>query len=144
MKRKTIEAIKALPFAPFMIKSMVRWKVVVREPVIDGERLLMVDFLHNGDCTGYRREEIPLRIACSKKHREVKFFSEGGALRGSQIEGSLHQLRINDAKITERDEKRLARFLGAGETRKHLYCQGQSYHRGKRNQNPDVQAHNGV
>ena len=44
MKRKTIEAIKALPFA---IKSCVRWKVVLREPVMDGERLLVVDFLYN-------------------------------------------------------------------------------------------------
>ena len=119
MKRKTLEAIKALPFAPFMIKSMVRWKVVVREPVIDGERLLVVDFLHNGDCTGFYRPEISFRIVCSKKHREVKFFSEGGALRGSQIEGSLRQLRMNYVEITEREEKRLARFLDAGETRNH-------------------------
>ena len=81
MKRKIIEAIKALPYAPFAIKSRVRWKVVVREPVIDGERLLVVDFLHNTACTGYRREGFSLRIACSKKRREVKFFSEGGALR---------------------------------------------------------------
>ena len=119
MKRKTIEAIKALPFAPFAIKSCVRWKVVLREPVMDGERLLIVDFLHNTACTGYRREGISLRIACSKKHREVKFFSEGNVLRGLQAESALCQLRTDDVEITERDERRLARFLGATKTRKH-------------------------
>ncbi len=119
MKQKTVEAIKALPFAPFAMKSWVRWKIVLREPVMDGERLLLVDFLHNTACTSYRREEISLRIACSKKRREVKFFSERGALRESQIEGSLHRLRMDCVEITEREEKRLARFLGAGDTRNH-------------------------
>ena len=42
-----LKQIKKQPFAKFEEDSMVRWKVTVREPVVDGERLLVVDFLKN-------------------------------------------------------------------------------------------------
>lgn len=40
-----LKKIQAMPFAPFHEESGVRWRVTVKEPVVDGERLLVVDFL---------------------------------------------------------------------------------------------------
>ena len=40
-----LKKIQAMPFAPFHEESKVRWKVTVKEPLVDGERLLVVDFL---------------------------------------------------------------------------------------------------
>lgn len=49
-----LKKIKAMPFAPFRRESMERWRVTVKEPVVDGERLLVVDFLENTACVSYK------------------------------------------------------------------------------------------
>lgn len=113
-----LKKIKQIPFGDFLEKSMARWKVVVRQPVAGGERLLAVDFLNNPDCTGYKRETASFRVVCGKKNGEAKGIvaAEGGKpLRatGSALE-SLYRCRHEYVSISERDEAALSRFLGKG------------------------------
>ena len=76
-----LKKIQAMPFAPFREESEVRWKVTVKEPVVDGERLLVVDFLENTACVSYKRETPSFRIACGKKSREVKGITHEGKIQ---------------------------------------------------------------
>ena len=62
-----LKKIQAMPFAPFCEESGVRWKATVKEPVVDGERLLVVDFLENTACNVYARNTPSFRIVCAKK-----------------------------------------------------------------------------
>lgn len=62
-----LKQIKALPFEEFSEESPARWKVTVKEPVVDGERLLVVDLLKNSGCTKYRRVDESVRLICAKK-----------------------------------------------------------------------------
>lgn len=112
-----LRTIKKIPFKGFSEKSMARWKVTVRQPVINGERLLVVDFLNNTGCTSYKRETASFRIVCAKKKsREVKGMAaaEGGKLL-QVTDSALRSLRFCHGEyvsISERDEAALARFLG--------------------------------
>lgn len=76
-----LKKIQAMPFAPFHEESKVRWKVTVKEPVVDGERLLVVDFLENLSCTAYRRDMPSFRIVCAKKSKEVKGINHEGRIQ---------------------------------------------------------------
>lgn len=108
-----LKSIKAIPFAAFGEESGVRWKVTVKEPVVEGERLLVVDFLSNDSCTAYRREQRSFRIACGKKSREVKGINQEGRVSDGVLQ-SLYRYNQDYILISEREEKALARFLGKG------------------------------
>ena len=116
-----LKKIQAMSFAPFCEESGVRWKVTVKEPVVDGERLLVVDFLENLSCTAYRRDMPSFRIVCAKKSKEVK---------GINHEGRIQQKVLNCFStpvwwyneyvlISPREEEALRRFLKAEKTENH-------------------------
>ena len=67
-----LKKIKKIPFGDFSERSRVQWKAEVRQLVVNGERLLAVDFLRNTECTAYKRERSSFRIVCGKKSREVR------------------------------------------------------------------------
>ena len=117
-----LKKIKKIPFGDFSEKSRVRWKVEVRRPVVSGERLLAVDFLHNTECTAYKRERSSFRIVCGKKSREVRGIMAADADKPVRvtdealraISGCRHEYIL----ISEKGEAALSHFLG-GETRNH-------------------------
>lgn len=106
-----LKKIKAMPFAAFKEESRVRWKVTVKEPVVDGERILVVDFLSNDGCNAYYREQYSFRIVCGKKSREVKGINHEGKVSDGVLQ-SLYGYSGDYVLISEREEKALARFLG--------------------------------
>lgn len=106
-----LKKIKAMPFAIFKEESMVRWKVTTKEPVVDGERLLVVDFISNDDCNAYQREQHSFRIVCGKKSGEVKGITHEGKISES-ILTNLHYYIHDYVVISGREEKALARFFG--------------------------------
>ncbi len=106
-----LRKIKAMPFAAFKEESRVRWKVTVKEPVVDGERILVVDFLENESCTAYKRDTPSFRIVCGKKSREVKGITHEGKVSDGVLQ-SLYGYSGDYVLISEREEKALARFLG--------------------------------
>ena len=105
-----LKKIKAMPFAAFKEESRVRWKVTVKEPVVDGERLLVVDFLENESCTAYKRDTPSFRIVCGKKSGEVKGITHEGKVSDGILQ-SLYGYSGDYVLISEREEKALARFL---------------------------------
>lgn len=106
-----LKKIKAMPFAAFKEESRVRWKVTVKEPVVDGERLLVVDFLENESCTAYKRDTPSFRIVCGKKSGEVKGITHEGKVSDGVLQ-SLYGYSGDYVLISEREEKALARFMG--------------------------------
>lgn len=106
-----LKKIKAMQFAAFKEESRVRWKVTVKEPVVDGERILVVDFLSNDGCNAYHREQYSFRIVCGKKSREVKGINYEGKVSDGVLQ-SLYGYSGDYVLISEREEKALARFLG--------------------------------
>lgn len=113
-----LREIKAQPFAAFAEESRVRWKVVVKEPIVEGERLLVVDFLKNTACTAYQRGISSFRLICAKKGRRVQVIASDGTSGRKVLERS----GVNGYDyiwITEREEERLRRFWGKKETRNH-------------------------
>ncbi len=113
-----LKKIKAMPFAPFREESRVRWKVTVKEPVVDGERLLVVDFLENLSCTAYRRDTPSFRIVCAKKSKEVKGINHEGRIQQKVLD-SLAYYAGDYILISPREEKLLQRFLKSTGTRNH-------------------------
>ena len=111
-----LKTIKKIPFGDFSEESKVRWKVIVRQPVINGERLLVVDFLDNKGCVSYRRETSSFRVVCGKKSGEAKGIAPPDGDKPMRVTGgaleSLEKYRMEHVSITERDEAALARFLG--------------------------------
>ena len=111
-----LKMIKKIPFGDFSEESRVCWKVTVRQPVINGERILVVDFLHNHGCTAYRRETSSFRIVCGKKAKEVQGIAAADGDKPVRVTGgaleSLDRCRMEHVSISERDEAALARFLG--------------------------------
>ncbi|MDY3927352.1 MAG: PcfJ domain-containing protein [Anaerotignum sp.] len=106
-----LKKIKAMPFAAFKEENRVRWKVTVKEPVVDGERLLVVDFLENESCTAYKRDTPSFRIVCGKKSGEVKGITHEGKVSDGVLQ-SLYGYSGDYVLISEREEKALARFMG--------------------------------
>ena len=106
-----LKKIKAIPFVAFKEESRVRWKVTVKEPVVDGERLLVVDFLENESCTAYKRDTPSFRIVCGKKSGEVKGITHEGKVSEGVLQ-SLYGYSGDYVLISEREEKALARFMG--------------------------------
>lgn len=113
-----LKKIQAMPFAPFCEESGVRWKVTVKEPVVDGERLLVVDFLENTACVSYKRETPSFRIVCAKKSREVKGTTHEGKIQQKVLD-SFRRFAGEYAMISPREEEALRRFLKAEKTRNH-------------------------
>lgn len=106
-----LKSIKAIPFEVFREESRVRWKVTVKEPVVEGERFLVVDFLENESCTAHKRVTPSFRIVCGKKSREVKGINQEGRVSDGVLH-SLYRYNQDYILISEREEKALARFLG--------------------------------
>lgn len=113
-----LKKIQAMPFAPFCEESGVRWKVTVKEPVVDGERLLVVDFLENTACVSYKRETPSFRIVCAKKSREVKGITHEGKIQQKVLD-SFRRFAGEYAMISPREEEALRRFLKAEKTGNH-------------------------
>ena len=113
-----LKEIKTMPFAPFCEESRVRWKVTVKEPVVDGERLLVVDFLENLSCTAYWRDTPSFRIVCAKKSKEVKGINHEGRIQQKVLD-SLAYYAGDYILISPREEKRLQRFLKSTGTGNH-------------------------
>lgn len=111
-----LKKIKKIPFGNFSEKSRVRWKVEVRRPVVSGERLLVVDFLYNTECTSYKREDSSFRVVCGKKSREVRGIMAGDAEKPVRVTDealrALSGCRYEYILISEKDEAALSRFLG--------------------------------
>ena len=116
-----LKKIQAMPFAPFHEESKVRWKVTVKEPVVDGERLLVVDFLENLSCTAYRRDMPSFRIVCAKKSKEVKGINHEGRIQQKVLNCfSTPMWWYNEyVLISPREEEALRRFLKAEKTGNH-------------------------
>ena len=116
-----LKKIQAMPFAPFRRESMERWRVTVKEPVVDGERLLVVDFLENLSCTAYRRDMPSFRIVCAKKSREVKGINHEGRIQQKVLNCfSTPMWWYNEyVLISPREEEALRRFLKAEKTENH-------------------------
>lgn len=113
-----LKKIQAMPFAPFCEESGVHWKVTVKEPVVDGERLLVVDFLENTACVSYKRETPSFRIVCAKKSREVKGITHEGKIQQKVLD-SFRRFTGEYAMISPREEEALRRFLKAEKTGNH-------------------------
>ena len=113
-----LKKIQAMPFAPFRRESMERWRVTVKEPVVDGERMLVVDFLENTACVSYKRETPSFRIVCGKKSREVKGITHEGKIQQKVLD-SFRRFAGEYAMISPREEEALRRFLKAEKTRNH-------------------------
>lgn len=113
-----LKKIKAMPFAPFSRESMERWRVTVKEPVVDGERMLVVDFLENTACVSYKRETPSFRIVCAKKSREVKGITHEGKIQQKVLD-SFRRFAGEYAMISPREEEALRRFLKAEKTGNH-------------------------
>lgn len=113
-----LKKIQAMPFAPFCEESGVRWKVTVKEPVVDGERLLVVDFLENTACNVYARNTPSFRIVCAKKSREIKGINHEGKIQQKVLD-SFRRFAGEYAMISPREEEALRRFLKAEKTGNH-------------------------
>lgn len=113
-----LKKIKAMPFAPFRRESMERWRVTVKEPVVDGERMLVVDFLENTACVSYKRETPSFRIVCGKKSREVKGITHEGKIQQKVLD-FFRRFAGEYAIISPREEEALRRFLKAEKTGNH-------------------------
>ena len=115
-----LKRIKTMPFAPFHEESRVRWKVTVKEPVVDGERLLVVDFLENLSCTAYRRDTPSFRIVCAKKSKEVKGINHEGRIQQKVLDNFRRVVWWDEyIFISPREEKALQRFLQKDKTKNH-------------------------
>lgn len=110
-----LKKIKAIPFAAFSEKSGARWKVTVRQPVINGERLLVVDFLNNLDCQSYRRETNSFRIVCGKKSEEVKGITHEGKVSDGVL-NNFPRYGWEYIWISDEAEAAIARFTGTAKT----------------------------
>lgn len=115
-----LKKIKTMPFAPFREESRVRWKVTVKEPVVDGERLLVVDFLENLSCIAYRRDTPSFRIVCAKKSKEVKGINHEGRIQQKVLDNFRRVVWWDEyIFISPREEKALQRFLQKDKTKNH-------------------------
>ena len=115
-----LKKIKTMPFAPFHEESRVRWKVTVKEPVVDGERLLVVDFLENLSCIAYRRDTPSFRIVCAKKSKEVKGINHEGRIQQKVLDNFRGVVWWDEyIFISPREEKALQRFLQKDKTKNH-------------------------
>ena len=115
-----LKKIKAMPFAPFRRESMERWRVTVKEPVVDGERLLVVDFLENTACNVYARNTPSFRIVCAKKSKEVRGINHEGRIQQKVLDCFSGSMWWNGyVLISPREEKLLQRFLKSTETGNH-------------------------
>lgn len=115
----TLKEIKSWPFEEFTEKCTARWQIIVREPVVDGERLLVVDALKNTECNAYiRRECESFRVICAKKGGWVKGVNQNGR-ESKKVLDNAYVLRHDYLFISEKDEARLERFFAVKESENH-------------------------
>lgn len=114
----TLRQIKEQPFRTFAEKSSVQWKVTVKEPIVNGERLLVVDFLQNTACLIWNGYIDTFRLICSKKGKWVQAVSEKDDAK-NKILDEFHRVKSSYIFISEKEEKRLQRFVGAVGTMNH-------------------------
>ena len=109
----TLKEIRKWPFAEYSEENRIRWKVTVREPVVDGERLLVVDAITNDGYTGWRNgKDESFRIICAKKGGWVKGINQRGNESRNVLIHHAYALQHSNIMIAEQDENRLRRFLG--------------------------------
>ncbi|WMI81575.1 PcfJ domain-containing protein [Anaerotignum sp. MB30-C6] len=109
--------LKELPWPTFHEDSNVWYKVTVNQPVIKGERLLIVTFTPN---TGYQqrsyeREFIELRVICKKKNGTPIIINRFGSQKKAFI-NELWSRYWNYALIEEEDKKRITSYIKSNET----------------------------
>lgn len=106
-----LKQIKKQPFAEYEEESQVRWKVMVREPVIKGERLLVVDFLKNEENRTYRYCTETFRVICGKKSEYAGLINKKGK-EDKTLTEQLRSARLGYVQISEKEENQLRRFFG--------------------------------
>ncbi|KAF5063576.1 PcfJ-like protein [anaerobic digester metagenome] len=109
--------IKELPWPAFHEESNVKYKVSLNQPVIKGERLLVVTFTKNTgyQAVGYAQETIDLRVICKKKNGVPIIIDKDGTQRRSFLNILLgcyyHYIFIDDA-----DKGRIASYIKSNES----------------------------
>ena len=87
---------------------------------MDGERLLVVDFLENTACNVYARNTPSFRIVCAKKSKEVRGINHEGRIQQKVLDCFSGSMWWNGyVLISPREEKLLQRFLKSTETGNH-------------------------
>ena len=87
---------------------------------MDGERLLVVDFLKNTACNVYARNTPSFRIVCAKKSKEVRGINHEGRMQQKVLDCFSGSMWWNEyVLISPREEKLLQRFLKSTGTRNH-------------------------
>ena len=114
----TLKEIKKLPFAEFIEESGVRWKITVREPVVNGERLLVADFIRNEGNQTYRYATETYRMICGKKSESVWLINDKGKEERT-LKGFLGAMKSDYVLISEKEEERLKKFFGNKKTNNH-------------------------
>lgn len=114
----TLKEIKKQPFQTFAEESQVRWKIEVKEPVVNGERLLVVDFLRNKNNSVYNVSKSSFRLICAKKGKWVQAVSAKGE-KMNEVFYRLSWAKRDYVLISEKEEKRLQRFAGIEKTGNH-------------------------
>ncbi len=123
--------IRALPWpAEFREESRKLFRITVNQPVVDGERMLMVTFMVNRAIKKYpwKHEDTrqDFRLICSKKENRAAILKKNGC---SLLVWSLGKAVRELADgficscypgISEQDEKILAKWLGKNDTRNHF------------------------
>ncbi len=127
---KLSKEIKALPWpVPFEGNDCAHFQVTVTQPVVDGERLLVVTFTINRNNPNFLRRETArndFRLVCSKKRNRVAVILRGDArTKRKPLETVMHDCsglspRYCYPWIAEREENILARWLDAKETENHF------------------------
>lgn len=111
--------IKEMPWpTPFTSETKQHYRITLSWPVIDHERLLVATFMQNTNQT--RRRD--LRLICSKKLPAAVILFKGDS-KGKRT-GLMDASAVNNfsayPEISEQDEKALAKWLGATQTRNHF------------------------
>ncbi len=109
--------LKELPWPTFYEKSNVRYKVYVLQPVIKGERLLVVTFTPNEgyQYPAYRHELFEIRVICKKKNGIPIIVDKAGSQKRSFFNG-LWSSYWNYAIIEDNDKRRIASYIKSKET----------------------------
>ena len=108
--------IKELPWPTFHEESNVKYKVSVNQPVIKGERLLVVTFTRNTgfEPRGYAQDAIDLRVVCKKKNGLPMIIDKSGSQRRSFF-NNLMEYYYHYIFIEEDDKRRIASYIQSKE-----------------------------
>lgn len=108
---------KELPWPTFKEDSNVKYKVTVNQPVIKGERLLVVTFTPNAGFQyhGYKYELFELRVICKKKKGIPIIIDKEGSQRKAFL-NVLWGIYWDYALIEDEDKKRISSYIKSKET----------------------------